>query len=108
MHDPFGETNSTQLVPEPIETSTPQRRRGRLAPLARVRVPITLTVRPWARLYELPDGRRLWCLRLWEGERPRTRCVTTARLRAYARSSGLAELERAIDDALRTAERRDG
>jgi hypothetical protein len=87
-------------VPEWTEDRTPAGVRR----IARVRVPITLTVRPWATLYRLPDGRRLWCLRLWEGEAPRRRCVSTERLRAYARASGLPGLERELEEAERAAD----
>lgn len=64
--------------------------------LGRVRVPIALGCAPWATLYELPDHRRLWCLRLWDGDRPVPRCLATSALLAYARASGLAPLEREI------------
>ncbi|HTT26538.1 MAG TPA: hypothetical protein VMH90_06225 [Thermoplasmata archaeon] len=86
-------------VPRPHdERSSPDPVRPR--PLARIRVPLTLTVQPWATLYRLPDGRRWWCLRLREDGEIRTRCVSTARLRAYARASRLPALEAAIDAAL--------
>jgi hypothetical protein len=64
--------------------------------LGRVRVPITLGRAPWATLYELPDHRLTWCVRLWELDRPVSRCVPTARLLAYARRSGLTALEREV------------
>jgi len=88
-------------VPEPIS------RLGRPAPgvvrLGRVRVPLSLTVRPWATLYRLPDGRTLWCVRLRDAGEIRTRCIGTDRLLAYARSSGLARLEREMLDLLGVA-----
>jgi len=80
-------------VPEPIGgPALPLPHAARL--VGRVRVPVTLTVRPWARLYELPDGRRLWCVRLWEHGEVVTRCLAPSTLRRYARASGLRELER--------------
>jgi hypothetical protein len=89
----------TEPVPEPeceLRRSRPRRPR----PIARIRVPLTLTVQPWATLYRLPDGRLWWCLRLRDGGTVRTRCLTTERLRAYARLSRLPALERALDEAL--------
>jgi hypothetical protein len=60
---------------------------------------VTLTVRPWARLYELPDGRRLWCVRLWQLDGVVTRCFAPSTLLRYARTNGLAELERELCEA---------
>jgi hypothetical protein len=82
-------------VPELLADRSP-----RLRPLARVRVPLTLTVQPWATLYQLPDGRRWWCIRLREDGIVRTRCVPTERLRAYARRNRLPALEEALDRAI--------
>ncbi|MCI4362833.1 MAG: hypothetical protein L3K13_00795 [Thermoplasmata archaeon] len=78
---------------------------ARVRRLGRVRVPIALGLAPWATLYELPDRRVLWCLRLWEGSGPVRRCLSSATLLAYARRSGLGRLEREIRDLL---ERRGG
>ena len=92
-----------QPVPEPIP---PCPLPSRATPLARVRVPVTLHVRPWATLYRLPDGRRIWCVRLpREDGEPVHRCVPTDRLLAYARSSALSELEADLRRALALAER---
>jgi hypothetical protein len=89
------------LLPEPLSSPYPNSPSERRAvPRARVRVPLTLTVRPWATLYVLPDGRRWWCLRLRENGTVRTRCVSTDRLRSYARRNGLAQLERELGAAL--------
>ncbi len=93
----------SQPVPE-LCTWAAASKAARVTRLARLRVPVTLTARPWATLYRLPDGRRLWCLRLWDGNAPRRRCVTTARLLEYARASGLRELERALRAADATAD----
>jgi len=86
-------------VPEPYPNA-PAPLDRRPAPMARIRVPLTLTVRPWATLYRLPDGRRWWCVRLREDGTVRTRCVSTARLRAYARINGLRAMEEELDAAL--------
>jgi hypothetical protein len=65
--------------------------------LGRVRVPLSLTHQPWATAYRLPNGRTVWCLTLrQDGELVRA-VVPTRVLRRYARRSGLAELEAAID-----------
>lgn len=92
-----------QPVPEPLPVRATRRATYRIA---RVRVPLTLTVRPWATMYLLPDGRRIWCLRLRECGEVRRRCVPTDRLRRYARESGLDELESAIEEAESIARRR--
>ncbi|MCI4337518.1 MAG: hypothetical protein L3K17_10120, partial [Thermoplasmata archaeon] len=43
---------------------------GQVRRIGRVRLPLALAYRPWATLYVLPDGRRWWVIRLWEGGRP--------------------------------------
>jgi hypothetical protein len=91
-------TEEPAFEPVPERCATTGASRVRL--LARVQVPLTLTVRPWARLYELPDGRRFWCVRIWEDGRPVHHCVAPWVLRRYARRSGLRELAA----ELRTAE----
>jgi hypothetical protein len=73
--------------------------------LGRLRVPLTLVHRPWAALYRYPDGRLLWCLRLWMGERVVARVVSTSTLRRYARSSRLTALEAEIEELLARARR---
>jgi hypothetical protein len=78
-------------------------RETRVRRLGRLRVPIALHYQPWATLYRLPDGRLLFCVRLWEGERPVTRVVDVATVRAYARQNRLTafaeELESLLDRA---------
>jgi hypothetical protein len=71
--------------------------------LGTIRVPVTLTACPRATLYQYPDGRLLFCLRLWDVDGATRRCVSPGTLRAYARESGLATLEREIDDLVRLA-----
>jgi hypothetical protein len=73
---------------------------GRVRRIGRLRVPLTLTCRPWATLFVMPDGRALWCVRLWDGAGPAKRLLPTTTLRAYARASGLSELEREIAELL--------
>ena len=83
-------------VSDPAELARPTRRR-RTRTIGRVRLPLAGPYAPWATLYELPDGRRVWCVRLWDIDRPVRRCLPTGLLRAYARLNGLGELEHAID-----------
>jgi hypothetical protein len=73
--------------------------------LGRVRIPLALPYRPWARAYRLPDGRVVWTVRLWESDRPVRRCVPTDTLRAYCRSNRLPAVEAAIDAILAAAAR---
>jgi hypothetical protein len=91
---------ATEPVPRfpeyPVACTLPERVRR----IGRVRVPVTLGLAPWATLYELPDRRRLWCIRLWEGDAPVRRCLSSATLLAYARASGLVELERRVREIL--------
>jgi len=92
MHETDPGWNRSQPVPEELDAA-PFDRPTRAVALARVRVPLTLTVAPWATLYRLPDGRRLWCLRLRDADGAvRTRCVAPDRLREYARRSRLPAL----------------
>jgi hypothetical protein len=53
--------------------------------IGRVRVPIAGPYRPWARLYRLPDGRRLWVVRLWDCHRAVRRIASTFALLEFAR-----------------------
>jgi hypothetical protein len=68
----------------------------RVVRIGRVRVPLAGAHRPWASLYRLPDGRELWCVRLWEDGQPVRRTVSTATLLSYARRSRLRQLETEI------------
>jgi hypothetical protein len=74
---------------------------GRVRRVGQLRVPLTLTCRPVANLYVLPDGRRLWTVRLWSIDRPVTRVVRTEVLRDYARRNRLRAMEHEIDELLR-------
>jgi hypothetical protein len=64
--------------------------------LGRVRVPLSLTQQPWATAYRLPSGKTIWCLRLPQGGTVVPLVVPTARLREYARRSGLDRLDAEI------------
>jgi hypothetical protein len=66
---------------------------GRIRRLGRLRLPIAGAYRPWATAYRLPDGRTVWCVRLWEVDRPMTRCLPTSTVRAFGRMNRLPKLE---------------
>ncbi|HEV2317820.1 MAG TPA: hypothetical protein VGV89_09665 [Thermoplasmata archaeon] len=78
---------------------------GSVRRLGRLRLPVTLTTQPWATLYQYPDGRRIWTVRLWWLDRPVSRLVPTDRLRRYARASGLHAVLAEIDDLLARCDR---
>lgn len=82
----------------PAGTPRPAAGSYRVARIGRLRVPIAGPYQPWATLYRLPDGRELWCLRLWSEGGPVRTVVFTATLLAYARRSRLRELEAEILD----------
>lgn len=89
--------NPSQPVPrEPISPASP----GRLRRVGEIRLPLGGPYRPRARLYLLPDGRRLWRVRLWEYDRPVVHLLPTAVLREFARRNGLRQLERDLEDLL--------
>ncbi len=81
----------TEAVPVPIGRPRPRT-------IGHLRLPITLTHRPWATLFELPDGRRMWCLRLWEEDRPVRRCFSTGYLIAFARLNAFDALRAEIEE----------
>jgi hypothetical protein len=91
-HDDDERTHTVRVRPG---RSTPRR-------IGRLRLPIALTARPWATLYEMPDGTRLWCVRLWEEDRAVRRCFTTGYLIAFARLNGLDALRAEIEELARS------
>jgi hypothetical protein len=91
--------SAVRRPPEPVRLSTaeiapPARRVQRLG---RVRLPLTLGHRPWATAYRMPNGRTIWCVRLWQNGRVVRAVVPTATVRSYARRSGLLRLLAEID-----------
>ncbi len=70
---------------------------GGIARLGRVRLPLTLTARPWVTLYRYPDGRCVGVVRLPVDGRFRRTLVPLATLYRYARRSGLGGLVRDLD-----------
>jgi len=95
-------TETIDLSTEPFplavaERTIAPRRTRRVRALGRVRLPLGGPYRPWATLYLFPDGRRLWCVRLWELDRPVRRCLSTGYLVAFARLNGLVALREEIE-----------
>ncbi|MCI4368575.1 MAG: hypothetical protein L3K09_03320 [Thermoplasmata archaeon] len=80
----------------------------RVVRVGTLRLPIAGAYRPRVTLYRLPNGQRLWCLRLWEGDGPVRRCVSTAVLLSYVRRSRLTAVEEEIHRLTREASALDG
>jgi len=93
-HDAHADDEHALAIRRPAGRATPRR-------IGRLRLPIALAVRPWATLYELPDGTRFWCVRLWDVDRPVRRCLTTGYLIAFARLNGLDTLRAEIEEIAR-------
>jgi len=74
----------------PVAAPSPRRR---TRTLGRVRLPIAGPYRPWATAYRLPDGRVVWCIRLWETDRVVTRCFPNATVREFCRLNRLPSVE---------------
>jgi hypothetical protein len=74
---------------------------GRVQRLGRLRLPIAGAYRPWATAYRLPDGRVLWCVRLWQVDRPRVSCVATSTLRMFCRLNHFPELAAEMERLVR-------
>ena len=60
--------------------------------VGRVRLPIAGPYRPWARLYRLPDLRRVWVVRLWDRYEAVRRVASTPALLEFARVNRLPAL----------------
>jgi hypothetical protein len=74
---------------EPLSSSEVAHGTRGVAYVGRLRLPIAGPYRPWARLYRLPDRRRLWVVRLWENDGAVRRLVSTGQLLEFARLNGL-------------------
>ena len=96
-------TKPWELSAEPVPIADAERTPPvpRSRSIGRVRLPIAGPYRPWARLFELPDGRRLWCVRLWEVDRPVRRCFSTGVLIAFARLNRLDRLRSELEAVAR-------
>jgi hypothetical protein len=96
-------SRAARRSPEPVRAASDEHAtapfEGRVRRVARVRVPLSLTCRPWANAYRLPNGTTVWCLRLWQDGHLERVVVSTASLRAYAVRSGLRTLAAAIERA---------
>ncbi|MHB8352391.1 MAG: hypothetical protein ACYDFT_06885 [Thermoplasmata archaeon] len=99
MNDHGVEPRTLELFRRPAEhlglPSAPEE--GRIARVGRVRLPLTLTARPWVTLYRYPDGRLVGVVRLPVDGHFRSTLVSPARLYRYARRSGLGRLEEDLD-----------
>jgi hypothetical protein len=97
------------IAPTPSEPvprqPLPLPRFRRVQPIGEVRLPIAGPYRPRARLYRYPDGRLLWLVRLWEGDRAVPHLVPSAVLREFARINGLARLRAEVDALVERARR---
>jgi len=78
---------------------------GPVSYVGRLRIPLVGPYRPWARLYRLPDGRRVWVVRCWEVDRAVRRVASTADLLAFADRSRLPDLATRIRGLDRRARR---
>ena len=87
---------STPIEPVP-SLPLPERADPRVRKVGELRLPIAGPYRPRARLYRYPDGRLLWLIRLWEVDHVVPHLVSTAVLREFARTNGLALLHAEID-----------
>jgi hypothetical protein len=72
--------------------------------VGRIRLPITVTHRPWATLYRTPTGATYWSVRLWVVDRPVETWVATSTLRDYVLQSGLRSVANAVEDLLSRAD----
>lgn len=87
---------TTPLEPFPGQP-LPARSGRRVRKVGEVRLPIAGPYRPRARLYQYPDGRLLWLVRLWEYDRAVPHLVATDVLRQFARGNRLPRLRAEID-----------
>lgn len=96
-----GHRNPRELVPAEHLPSWDGRTLPRaVVALGRIRLPLTLNHRPWVTLHRFPDGRLLWSLRLWDGDRPVERCVDSATLLRFARTNRLRDFEAQVEGLL--------
>lgn len=91
--------NDEHVIAEhPDNRVLPAPARTRRAPsLGRVRIPLALAYRPWATAYRLPDGRTIWCLRVWAIDRAVTVCASTSTLATYCWRSRLDAVAREVE-----------
>ncbi|MCI4350926.1 MAG: hypothetical protein L3K15_05380 [Thermoplasmata archaeon] len=68
--------------------------------VGRIRLPLTVTHRPWATLHRTATGELYWIVRLWIVDRPVERRVATSTLRDYAVESRLPILASTIDQLI--------
>lgn len=84
--------------PEPVPSQpVPERSVPRVRKVGELRLPLAGPYRPRARLYQYPDGRLLWLVRLWERDRVVPHLVSTAVLHEFARLNRLVRLRAEVD-----------
>ena len=86
----------------------PARSVPRVRRVGELRLPIAGPYRPRVRLYQYPDGRLLWLVRLWEYDRAVPHLVSTDTLRQFARLNRLPRLRAEIDALVNRASDRSG
>ena len=80
-----------------LDQPFPPRAEGRVRRVGGVRLPIAGPYRPRARLYQYPDGRLVWLVRLWEHDRAVPHLVSTEVLREFARRNRLPGVRAEVD-----------
>lgn len=88
---------------QPVPAEIPATARRRVRTVGELRLPLAGPYAPRVQLVQLPDGRLLWRLRLWEFDRPVVHVVGTDTLRRFARINRIPAVERRIDQLLRRA-----
>jgi hypothetical protein len=71
--------------------------------VGRIRLPLTLTHRPWATMYRSPDGATFWVVRLWIVDRPVGTRFATSTLHEYAVRNQLPAVAKAIEEVVEQA-----
>ena len=93
---------------EPVPRPTfPQPPTGRVRKVGELRLPIAGPYCPRARLYQYPDGRLLWLVRLWEHDRAVPHLVSTDTLREFARINQLPRVRAEVDALVHRATARE-
>ena len=106
MNLPIPSPERQLVLAEHAPSTRPEPRRS-VRRIGRLRLPLTTCCRPWLTLYRLPDGRLLWCVRLWALDRAEPRVVTTDTLRRFADQNRLPQFRADVDRLLASAVERE-
>ena len=79
---------------------------ARVRRVGALRLPIAGPYCPRARLFQYPDGRLVWLVRLWERDRAVPHLVSTAVLREFARINRLPAVRAEVDALVERATER--